>query len=155
MRVMYKKTVYFYFYKNTKFLQQVEDDVRGCSTTKYWIPSTSWRWCQRLFDYQILNSFNKLKMMSEVVWLPNTEFLQQVEDDVRGYSTTKYWPPSTSWRWCQRLFDYQILNSFNKLKMMSHKSLNNTQHLVKYGYYYNHKTIWLLFLHLNFIIYFS
>ena len=35
MRVMYKKTVYFYFYKNTKFLQQVEDDVRGCSTTKY------------------------------------------------------------------------------------------------------------------------
>ena len=34
MRVMYKKTVYFYFYKNTEFLQQVEDDVRGCSTTK-------------------------------------------------------------------------------------------------------------------------
>jgi hypothetical protein len=140
---------------------------------KYWIPSTSWRWCQRLFYYQILNSFNKLKMMSEVVWLPNTEFLQQVEDDVRGCLTTKYWIPSTSWRWCQRLFyyqiltsfnklkmmsevfDYQILNSFNKLKMMSHKSLNNTQHLVKYGYYYNHKTIWLLFLHLNFIIYFS
>ena len=90
MRVMYKKTVYFYFYKNTEFLQQVEDDVRGCSTTKYWIPSTSWRWCQRLFDYQILNSFNKLKMMSEVILLPNTDLLQQVEDDVRGF-----WLPNT------------------------------------------------------------
>ena len=117
-----QKAVYFYYKIFTAF--------------------NSWRWCQMLFDfYQILNSFNKLKMMSEVVLLPNTEFLQQVEDDVRGCSTTKYWIPSTSWRWCQRLFYYQILNSFNKLKMMSHKSLSNTQHLVRYGYYYNHKTM--------------
>ena len=96
-----QKAVYFYFYK-------------------IFTAFNSWRWCQMLFDfYQILNSFNKLKMMSEVVLLTNTEFLQQVEDDVRGCSATKYWIPSTTWRWCQRLFYYQILNSFNKLKMMS------------------------------------
>jgi uncharacterized protein (DUF1499 family) len=89
---------------NTDLLQQVEDYVRGCSTsTKYWLPPTSWRLCQRLFYlYQILTSFNKLKIMSEVVLpLPNTDLLQ-VEDYVRGCSTsTKYWP-STSWRLCQR-----------------------------------------------------
>ena len=109
---------------NTDHLQQVEDYVRGCSTsTKYWLPSTSWRLCQRLFYlYQILTAFNKLKIMSEVVLpLPNTDRLQQVEDYVRGCSTsTKYWPPSTCWRLCQRLFYlYQILTSFNMLKIMS------------------------------------
>ena len=108
---------------NTDCLQQVEDDVRGCTTsTKYWLPSTSWRWRQRLYYfYQILNAFNKLKMTSEaVLLLPNTDCLQQVEDDVRGCTTsTKYWLPSTSWRWRQRLYYYQILIAFNKLKMMS------------------------------------
>ena len=127
---------------NTDLLQQVEDYDRGCATsTKYWPPSTSWRLCQRLYYfykywppstswrlcqrvyyfYQILTSFNKLKIMSEVVLLlPNTDLLQQVEDYVRGCTTsTKYWPPSTSWRLCQRLYYfYQILTSFNKLKIM-------------------------------------
>jgi uncharacterized protein (DUF1684 family) len=87
---------------NTDLLQQVEDYVRGCTTsTKYWPPSTSWRLCQRLYYfYQILTSFNKLKIISEVVLLIlNTDLLQQVEDYVRGCTTsTKYWPPSTSWR---------------------------------------------------------
>jgi hypothetical protein len=43
--------------------------------------------------------------MSEVVLLlPNTDHLQQVENYVRGCTTsTKYWPPSTSWKLCQRL----------------------------------------------------
>ena len=109
---------------NTDLLQKVEDYVRGCTTyTKYWPPSTSWRLCQRVYYfYQILTSFNKLKIMSEVVLLlPNTDLLQQVKDYVRGCTTsTKYWPPSTSWRLCQRLYYfYQILTSFNKLKIIS------------------------------------
>jgi hypothetical protein len=109
---------------NTDCLQQVEDYVRGCSTsTKYWLPSTSWRLCQRLFYFsQVLTAFNKLKIMSEVVLLlPSTDCLQQVKDYVRGCSTsTKYWLPSTSQRLCQRLFYfYQVLTAFNKSKIMS------------------------------------
>ena len=127
---------------NTDLLQQVEDYVRRFTTsTKYWPPSTSWRLCQRLYCYQILTYFNKLKIMSEVVLLllntdllqqvedyvrgcttsTNTDLLQQVEDYVRGCTTSaKYWPPSTSWRLCQRVYYlYQILTSFNKLKIMS------------------------------------
>ena len=132
---------YFYFYQILTAFTQVEDYVRGCSTsTKYWLPSTSWRLCQRLFYlYQILTAFNKLKIMSEVVLpLPNTDCLQQVEDYVRGCSTsTKYWLPShklkimsevvlllpntdclhTSWRLCQRLFYlYQILTAFTQVE---------------------------------------
>ena len=131
---------------NTDLLQQVEDYVRGCTTSaKYWPPSTSWRLCQRVYYlYQILTSFNKLKIMSEVVLLLpntdlfnklkimsevvllllNTDLLQQVEDYLRGCTTTKYWPPSESWRLCQRLYYlYQILTSFNKLKIMSESVL--------------------------------
>ena len=109
---------------NTDHLQQVEANVRGCSTsTNYWPSSTSWRLYQRLFYFdQILNTFNKLKIMSEVVLLlPNTDHLQQVEDNVRGCSTsTKYWPPSTRWWLCQSLFYfYQILTTFNKVTIMS------------------------------------
>ena len=109
---------------NTDRLQQVADYVRGCSTsTKYWPSSTSCRLCQRLFYfYQILTVFNKLQIMSEVVLLlPNTDRFQQVADYVRGCPTsTKYWPSSTSWRLCQRLFYfYQILTVFNKLQIMS------------------------------------
>jgi hypothetical protein len=53
---------------NTDHLQQAEDYVRGCTTsTEYWLPSTSWRLCQRLYYfYRILTAFNKLKIMSEV-----------------------------------------------------------------------------------------
>ena len=75
--------------------------------TKYWPPSTSWRLYQRLYHfYQILTAFNKLKIMSEVVLLlPNTDSFQQVEDYIRGWTTsTKYWPLSTNWRLCQRLY---------------------------------------------------
>ena len=109
---------------NTDSLQQVDDYVRGCTTsTKYWQPSTSWRLCQRLYYfYQILTAFNKLTIISEVVLLlPNTDSLQQVDDYVRGCTTsTKYWQPSTSWRLCQRLYYfYQILTAFNKLTIMS------------------------------------
>jgi hypothetical protein len=109
---------------NTDSLQQVENYVRGGTTsTKYWQPSTSWRLCQRwYYFYQIVTAFNKLKIMSEVVLLlPNTDSLQQVEDYVRGGTTsTKYWQPSTSWRLCRRwYYFYQILTAFNKLKIMS------------------------------------
>ena len=39
--------------------------------------------------YQILTAFNKLKMI--ILLLPNTDRLQQIEDYVRGYTTsTKY-----------------------------------------------------------------
>ena len=107
----------------TDCLQQIEDYVRGCTTsTKYCLPSTNWRLCQRLYYfYQILTTFNKLKMISEVILLlPNTDRLQQIEDYVRGYTTsTKYWPPSINWRWYQRLYYfYQILTAFNKLKII-------------------------------------
>ena len=99
---------------NTDHLQQVEDDVSGCTTSaKYWLPPTNWRLCQRLYNfYQKLTTSNKLKIMSEVVQLlPNTDYLQQVEDYVRGCTTSnKYWPPSTSWRLCQKFYYfYQIL----------------------------------------------
>jgi hypothetical protein len=109
---------------NTGRLQQVEDYVRSCITsTKYWPPSTNWRLCQRLYHfYQILTTFNKLKIMSEVVLLlSNTDHLQQVEDYVRGCITsTKYWPQSTSWKLYQRLYYfYQILIVVNQLKIMS------------------------------------
>ena len=93
---------------------------RRSTSTKYWQLSTSWRLCQRLFYfyeiltafakvkimselfyfYDLLKAFNKLNIMSKVVLLlRNTDNLQQVEDHVRGCSTsTKYWQPSTSWR---------------------------------------------------------
>ena len=108
---------------STDRLQQVEDYVRGCTITKYWPPSTGWRLCQRLHNYQILTDLNKLKIMSEVALLPNTDRPQQVEDYVRGCTTTKYWPTSTSWRLCQRLHYYQILTAFNRLKIMSEVAL--------------------------------
>ena len=91
---------------NTDRLQQVEDYVRGCSSsTKYWQTSASWGLCQRLFFfYQILTDFSKLRIMSEVVLL-NTGRLQQVEDYVRDWSSsTKYWQTSASWWLCQRLY---------------------------------------------------
>jgi hypothetical protein len=52
----------------TECLQQDEDYIRDCTTsTKYWMPSTRWRLCQRLYYfYHILNAFNKLKIMSVV-----------------------------------------------------------------------------------------
>jgi uncharacterized protein (DUF1499 family) len=81
---------------NTVTFQQVEDYIRGCSTSaKYCHPSTSWRLYQRVFYfYQILSPFNKLKTISEgVLLLPNTVTLEQVEDYIRGCSTsTKYCP---------------------------------------------------------------
>ena len=126
---------------NTDRFRQVEDYVRGCSTsTKYWLPSTSWRLYKRLYYfYQILIAFNNLKIMSEVVLLlPNTDRFQQVEDYVRGCTTstkywcfqqvadyvrgcttsTKYWPPGTNWSLCPRLYYfYEILITCNKLKL--------------------------------------
>jgi hypothetical protein len=69
----------------------------------------------------ILTTFNKLKIMSEVILLlPNTDRLKQVEDYVRGCSiSAKYWQPSTSWKLCKRLFYFcQILTALNKLKNM-------------------------------------
>ena len=122
---------------NTDRLQQVEDYVRGCTTsTKYWPPSTGWRLCKRLHYYQILTYLNKLKIMSEVALLPNTDRPQQVEDYVRGCTTTKYWPTSTSWRLCQRLHYYQILTGLNKLKIMSEVALlPNTDRPQQVEYY--------------------
>jgi hypothetical protein len=112
------------FLPNTERLQQVEEYVRGCTTSsEYQKTSTGWRLCQWLhYFYQIVTAFNKLKIMSEVaLLLANTDRPQQVEDYVRGCSTSsKYWPPSISWRLCQRLlFFYRILTNLNKLKVMS------------------------------------
>jgi hypothetical protein len=112
---------------NTDLLQQVEDYVRGGTTSsEYWSTSTSWRLCQRLHYYQILTSFNKLKIMSEVaLLLANTDRPQQVEDYVRGCTTSsEYWPTSTGWRLCQRLhYFYQILTAFKILRIMSEVAL--------------------------------
>jgi hypothetical protein len=113
---------------NTDQPQQAEDYVRGCTTSsEYWPTLTGWRLWQRLhYFYQILITFNKLQIMSEVaLLLPNTDHLQQVEGYVRGCTTsTKYWPPTTSWSLCQRLYYfYQILTAFNKLKTMSEVAL--------------------------------
>ena len=128
--------------RNIDNLQQVEDYVRGCSTsTKHWQASTDWRSSQMLvFFYETLTAFNKLKIMSYVVLLlPNTDNLQQVEYYVRGCSTsTKYWQPSTSWRICQRLFYfYEILTTFNKLNIMSGVILllRNTDNFQQVEYY--------------------
>ena len=109
--------------RNTDSIHQVEDYFRGCSTsTKYWKPSTSWRLCQMLFYFsKILTTFNKLKIMSEVVLLlRNTDNLQQVVDYVRCCSTsTKHWQLSTSWRLCHMLFYfYELPTTFNKLNIM-------------------------------------
>jgi hypothetical protein len=111
---------------NTDRPQSAEDYIWGCITSsEYWPTSTGWRLCQRLhYFYQILTTFNKLKIMLEVallqpntddfnrlkvmlevaLLLPNTDRPQQVEDYVRGCTTSnEYWPPSTSWRLYQRL----------------------------------------------------
>ena len=109
---------------NTDSLQQADDYIRCCTTsTKYWQPSTSWRLYQMLYYfYQILTAFNKLTIISDVVlFLPNTDSLQQADDYIRCCTTsTKYWQPSTSWRLYQMLYYfYQILTAFNKLTIIS------------------------------------
>ena len=100
---------------NTDHLQQVEDYVRDyAASTKYWPPSTAWGLCQRLCCfYQILTAFNQLRIMSEVILLlPNTDCLLQIEDYVKGCSTsTKYGPPSTSWILCQIIWSRHCLDA--------------------------------------------
>jgi hypothetical protein len=126
---------------NSYRIKQVEDYVRDCTTsTKYWLPSTSWRLCQRwYYFYQILATFNKLKIMSKIVFLlQNTDCLQQVKDYVSDYTTsTKCWPISISWKLCQRLYYfYQILTTCNKLKIMSEiVLLPNTDRLKQFDDY--------------------
>jgi len=101
--VLYVATI-----NNSTSTTSTKDYVRGCTiSTKYWPPSTSWRLCQRLFYfYQILTTSNKLKIMWEIVLsLSNTDHLLQVEEYVRGCTTSsKYCPPPISWRLCQRLY---------------------------------------------------
>ena len=94
------------------------------------------------YFYHVMTAFNKMGIMSDVVLLlPRNDRLQQDGDYVRCCSTsTTYWPPSTRWRLCQRLFyfyhrtdrlqqdgDYVtccststiVLTDFNKLEIMS------------------------------------
>ena len=108
---------------NTVPVKRAEDYIRGCSTSTKYCPLTSWRLYQWVFYfYQILSPLNKLKTISEgVLLLPNTVTLKQVEDYIRGCSTsTKYCHPWTSWRLYQRVFYfYQMLSPFNKLKTIS------------------------------------
>ena len=96
------------FLFNIENLQQLDVYVRGCSLSiNYWQSSTTRRLCQRLFYfYQILTTFNKLTFMSEVaLFIFNIENLQQLDVYARGSSISiKYWQPSSSWRFCQRLF---------------------------------------------------
>jgi hypothetical protein len=104
------------------------------TSTKYWPPSTIWRFlselvlllpntdrlqqfedfCQSLFYfYQILTAFNNLKIF------------------VRDCSTsTKYWPPSTIRRFLSELFYfYQILIAFKNLNILSEVAHANCKRL--------------------------
>jgi len=109
---------------NSDRLQQVEDYVRGCTTSiKFWPPSTSWKICQRLYYfYKILTAFSKSKHILEVVLLlPNSDRLQQVEKYVRGCTTsTKFWPHSASWKLLQRLY---MIVEMSKTIYRFHKSV--------------------------------
>ena len=88
-----------------------------------------WKMCtQKTISIHISSLYHKLNAVGEnglLLLLPNTDPLQQVENYVRCCTTsTKYWPPSTSWRLCQMLhYFYQILTAFNKLKIMSDVAL--------------------------------
>ena len=99
---------------NTDHHQQVEDYIKGCTTsTKYWPPSARWTLCQMLcYFYQILNAINKMKIMTKVVLLlPNTYRLQQVEDYVRGCAnSTKYWPPDWGCTWQSSFVKWTSVN---------------------------------------------
>jgi hypothetical protein len=121
---------------NSDRLQQVEDYVRYCTTSsEYWPTSTDWRICQSLHHFlRILTDLNRLKIIQEVaLLLANTDRPQQAEDYVRGCTTSsEYWSTSTGWILCQRLhYFYQILTTFNKLKIMSEVALllSNTNQL--------------------------
>ena len=160
-----------YYYQLLTTVNKLKDYVRGCSTTNYWPQSTNWRimsgvvllpytdrselvheLCQRFYYYHILTAVNKLtnfvrgctttkywpqstswRIISEVLLLPNIDRSKQVEGLYQG--TTKYWPPSTSRRimsevvllpytdcsqqvkkLCERLFYYQLLTAVNKFK---------------------------------------
>ena len=111
----------------------------ACSTsTKYWLPSTIWRFlselvllllntdhfqqfgdfCQSLFYfYQILTAFTNLEI------------------SVRACPSTKYGQLSTIWRFCQSLFFYQILTAFNNLKLFFRAYSTSTK-------YWPPSTIW-------------
>ena len=57
-----------------------------------------------IFNFSI-NSHSGSLIHHYILLLLNTDHLQHIEYYVRGCSTsTKYWPPSTSWILCQRLF---------------------------------------------------
>ena len=65
-----------------------------------------------------------LKIIQQVVLLlPDTCYLQQVEDYTTGCTTsTRYLLPSASWRLYKKLYYfYQILATFSKLKIMNMK----------------------------------
>jgi hypothetical protein len=122
---------------HTDCLQQVEEYVRGWITsTTYWL---LWYTLQLVEGSQYVVEVIQPLTYSSTCWrqsvcgrsgttsvslLPHTDCLQQVEEYVRGCTTsTTYWPPSTSWRVCQRLYHfYHILTAFNKLKSMSYSS---------------------------------
>ena len=83
-----------------------------------WIKSIlHWYQCMNLY----LSCLKRGGAYMLLLLLPNNDRLQQVEGYVRSCTTsTKYWPLSTSWRLCQKLYHfYQILTAFNKLKIMS------------------------------------
>jgi hypothetical protein len=76
-----------------------------------------WKMCtQKTISIHISSLYYKLNAAGEngvLLLLPNTDRLQQVEDYVRCCTTsTKYWPPSTSWRLCQMLH-MAIENCYN------------------------------------------
>jgi hypothetical protein len=54
------------------------------------------------FFWRILTDLNWLKIMSDfALLLANSDRLQEVEEYVRGCSTSsEYWPISTGWRLC-------------------------------------------------------
>ena len=125
-----------FYYPLLTTINKLNDYVGGCSTTNYWPKPTSWRIMSEVVLLpNIDRSQQDWRIIAEVVLLPNTDRRQQVEDYLRGCTTsTKYWPQSTSWRiisevvllpntdhsqqvegLCQRLYYYQILNAVNKL----------------------------------------
>ena len=85
------------------------------SLTYYSIP-LSVDWLPSLFERII--HFMPLNILL-LIWF-NMDSLAEWTRSSSISTSTKYWPPSISWRLCQRLFYfYQILTTFNKLKIIS------------------------------------
>jgi len=69
-------------------------------------------------QFLLIKRQDMLNVLCSMFLLPNTDRLQQVKNYVRGCTTsTKYWPPSASWRLCQMLYCfYQITDHLQQVE---------------------------------------